>query len=98
MHFAKLLSPYKYNCAIKTPKCAVKWSDKNKVLEHIDEYSSTTALSYHLQHQEPATWLTDGFRERVFAYMAGTAKELNGFALKVGGFYDHSLLLIRVTV
>jgi hypothetical protein len=67
-------------------------------LEHIDEYSSTTALSYHLQHQEPATWLTDGFRERVFAYMAGTTKELNGFALKVGGFYDHSLLLIRVTV
>jgi len=30
--------------------------------------------------------------------MAGTTKELNGFALKVGGFYDHSLLLIRVTV
>jgi putative NIF3 family GTP cyclohydrolase 1 type 2 len=28
--------------------------------------------------------------------MAGTAKELNGFALKVGGFYDHAHLLVRI--
>jgi len=40
--------------------------------------------------------LTDGFREKVFAYMAGTAQELNGFAIKVGGFYDHVHLLVRI--
>ena len=40
--------------------------------------------------------LTDGFREEVFAYMAGTAKELEGFALKIGGYYDHAHLLVRI--
>ena len=40
--------------------------------------------------------LTDRFRESVFAYMAGTAKELGGFALKVGGYHDHVHLLLRV--
>jgi putative transposase len=28
--------------------------------------------------------------------MAGTANELSGFALKVGGFYDHSHPLVRI--
>ena len=28
--------------------------------------------------------------------MAGTAKELNVFAIKVGGFYDHAHLLVRI--
>jgi hypothetical protein len=28
--------------------------------------------------------------------MAGTAKDLNGFAIKVGGFYDHAHLLVRI--
>jgi REP element-mobilizing transposase RayT len=40
--------------------------------------------------------LTDGFRENTFAYMAGTAKELHGFAIKVGGFYDHVHMLVRI--
>jgi REP element-mobilizing transposase RayT len=40
--------------------------------------------------------LTDGFREKVFAYMAGICKELGGFALIVGGYYDHAHLLIRI--
>ena len=40
--------------------------------------------------------LTDGFREGVFSYLAGTAKELGDFAIKVGGFYDHVHLLARI--
>ena len=38
----------------------------------------------------------DGFRESAWAYMAGTAKELEDFALKIGGYYDHAHLLIRI--
>jgi len=40
--------------------------------------------------------LTDGFREEVFAYMAGTCIKLEGTAIKVGGFYDHVHLLVRI--
>jgi putative NIF3 family GTP cyclohydrolase 1 type 2 len=28
--------------------------------------------------------------------MAGSAKALNGFAIKVGGYYDHAHLLLRI--
>ena len=35
-------------------------------------------------------------RQAVFAYLAGTAKELGGFALIVDGFVDHVHLLVRV--
>ena len=60
--------------------------------------STHQQLLYHIifSTKNRYRWLTDGFRESVFAYMAGTAKELNGFALKVGGFYDHAHLLVRI--
>ena len=35
-------------------------------------------------------------REKVWAYMAGVCRNLAGFALKVGGYYDHAHLLIRI--
>ena len=41
-------------------------------------------------------WLTDGFREDVFAYMAGVTKKQGGFAIQIGGFYDHEHLLVRI--
>ncbi len=55
-------------------------------------------LIYHVvfSTKKRQKWLTDGFRENVFAYLAGTAKELSGFAIKVGGFYDHVHLLVRI--
>ncbi|MCG8650856.1 MAG: IS200/IS605 family transposase [Pirellulales bacterium] len=60
--------------------------------------STHQQLLYHIvfstKNRKP--YLKDGFREQVFAYMAGTTKELEGFALKVGGFYDHSHLLVRI--
>ena len=38
---------------------------------------------YHIvfstKNRQP--WLTDGFREKVFAYLAGTTKQLGGFPL-----------------
>ena len=36
------------------------------------------------------------FRESVWAYMAGVAKKLEGFAIRVGGYYDHAHLLVRI--
>ena len=40
--------------------------------------------------------LSDTIRDDVFAYMAGICKNLGGFALDVGGFYDHAHLLVRI--
>ena len=36
------------------------------------------------------------FRENVFAYMAGTAKELEGYAVKINGYFDHAHLLVHI--
>jgi len=60
--------------------------------------STHQQLLYHIvfSTKNRQRWLTDGFREDVFAYMAGTAHELQGFAIKVGGFYDHVHLLVRI--
>ncbi len=38
----------------------------------------------------------DAFRESVFAYVAGTSKNLGGFALNVNGYFDHLHLLVRI--
>ncbi len=55
-------------------------------------------LLYHVvfSTKNRRRWLTDGFREDVFAYMAGTVKNLGGSAISIGGFFDHAHLLIRV--
>ena len=60
--------------------------------------STHQQLLYHIvfSTKNRQRYLSDGFREEVFAYMAGTAKELEGFALKVGGYYDHAHLLVRI--
>lgn len=60
--------------------------------------STHQQLLYHIvfSTKNRQQWLTDGFRENVFAYMAGTAKDLKGFAIKVGDFYDHAHLLVRI--
>ncbi len=60
--------------------------------------STHQQLLYHIvfSTKNRQRWLTDGFREKVFAYMAGTANDLNGFAIKIGGFYDHAHLLVRI--
>ena len=60
--------------------------------------STHQQLLYHLlfstKHRK--RYLRDRFREKVFAYMAGTARELEGFAIRVGGYYDHAHLLVRI--
>ena len=55
-------------------------------------------LLYHIvfSTKNRKQYLKDGFREKTFAYMAGVRKELGGFALKIGGYYDHVHLLIRI--
>ncbi len=60
--------------------------------------STHQQLLYHIvfstKNRQP--WLRDGFREKVFAYMAATIKELGGFAIIIGGYYDHVHLLLRI--
>jgi REP element-mobilizing transposase RayT len=60
--------------------------------------STHQQLIYHVVFSTKGRrrYLRDGFRERVFAYMAGTATRLEGFAVKVGGYYDHAHLLIHI--
>ena len=38
----------------------------------------------------------DAFREEVWAYMAGVCKNLEGFAVRIGGYFDHAHLLVHV--
>jgi putative transposase len=60
--------------------------------------STHQQLLYHIvfSTKNRQRWLTDGFRESVFGYMAGTVRNLEGFALGIGGFYDHAHLLVRI--
>ena len=38
----------------------------------------------------------DDFRDSVWRYMAGVASNLEGHALRVGGYFDHAHLLLRI--
>lgn len=38
----------------------------------------------------------DQLREQVWAYMAGVVRNLEGFAIKIGGYHDHAHLLVRI--
>lgn len=60
--------------------------------------STHQQLLYHIVFSTKSRrrWLTDGFRGDVFAYLAGTAKMEGCFAIRVGGFYDHVHLLVRI--
>ena len=60
--------------------------------------STHQQLLYHIvfstKNRRP--WLTEDFREKVFAYMAGICKELGGFTIIIGGYVDHVHLLVRI--
>ena len=60
--------------------------------------STHQQLLYHIvfSTKNRKRLLTDGFREDVFAYMAGVAEGIEGVAIKIGGFYDHVHLLLRI--
>lgn len=38
----------------------------------------------------------DDFRQSTWQYMAGIVKNLEGFALNIGGYHDHAHLLVRI--
>ena len=38
----------------------------------------------------------DDFRDSVWRYMAGITSNLQGHALRIGGYYDHAHLLLRI--
>ena len=61
--------------------------------------SAHQKLLYHIifstKHRRPLL-NDDNFREQVWAYMAGIASNLEGYALKIGGYHDHAHLLVRI--
>ena len=61
-------------------------STHQQLLYHI-VYSTKNRKPY-LQNNE--------FRDSVFAYKAGVVKNLGGSAIKIGGYFDHVHLLIRI--
>ena len=60
--------------------------------------STHQQLLYHIVFSTKSRkrYLSDGLREKTFAYMAGVAQHLEGYALKIGGYYDHAHLLVRI--
>jgi putative transposase len=64
----------------------------------MNRMSTHQQLLYHIvfSTKNRQRWLADGFREQVFAYMAGTTHRLGGTAICVDGYYDHAHLLIRI--
>jgi putative transposase len=61
--------------------------------------SSHQQLLYHIVFSTKERRLLlrdDGFRESVWRYMAGVASNLEGHALRIGGYYDHAHLLVRI--
>ena len=61
--------------------------------------AAQTQLLYHVvfsvKHRRPLL-RDDSFRQATWAYMAGVCRKLEGFALIVGGYYDHAHLLVRI--
>ena len=61
--------------------------------------AAQTQLLYHVvfsvKDRKPLLQ-DDSFREATWAYMAGVCRKLEGFALIVGGHYDHAHLLVRI--
>lgn len=61
--------------------------------------ASHQQLLYHIvfSTKERRPFLEDhDFRETVWSYMAGTASNLDGHALRIGGYIDHTHLLLRI--
>ena len=60
--------------------------------------STHQQLLYHIvfSTKNRQRLLIDDLRESVFAYMAGICNDLGGFAIIVGGYYDHAHLLARI--
>lgn len=60
--------------------------------------STHQQLLYHIvfSTKNRKQWLTEEFRAKVFAYIAGCCKELGGHAVIVNGYFDHIHLLVRI--
>ena len=56
-------------------------------------------LLYHIvfstKHRSPLL-RDDVFRNDTWRYMAGVVKNIDGFPLKIGGYYDHAHLLVNI--
>ena len=61
--------------------------------------STHQQLLYHIvfstKNRKPYL-ASEDHRAQVFAYMVGIAKNLEGFALEIGGWLDHAHLLVRI--
>lgn len=61
--------------------------------------STHQQLLYHIvfstKNRKPYM-ANEDYRSNVFGYMAGIAKNLEGFALEIGAWVDHAHLLVRI--
>ncbi len=61
--------------------------------------SSHQYLLYHLvfstKERRPLL-REDKFREDTWAYMAGVCRKLGGRAVKIGGYFDHAHVLVKI--
>ena len=61
--------------------------------------STHQQLLYHIvfstKNRKPYL-ANEDHRAKIFAYMAGIARNLEGFALEIGGWVDHTHLLVRI--
>ncbi len=56
-------------------------------------------LLYHIVYSTKERRLLlrdDKFREDTWSYMAGICKNLGGHAVKIGGYFDHAHVLVRI--
>lgn len=60
--------------------------------------STHQQLLYHIvfSTKNRQRWLKEGWRDGVWAYMAGTTRELGGMPVIVGGYEDHVHLLLHI--
>lgn len=94
---------YRLSFGKRTVKLAEDVTVDRVVLQYNPPYddgaSSNNKFQSELHFDRPivAVILQHGlFREDVWANMAGIARNLDGFAIRIGGYHDHVHLLIRI--
>ncbi len=57
-----------------------------------------TKLTYHVVFSTKyrARLIRDSFRERLYEYIGGTSRGLNGHSIEIGGVDDHLHLLVNL--
>jgi REP element-mobilizing transposase RayT len=83
----------------ESPTINKKSPARGDIFREIDMSSTHQQLLYHIvfSTKKRKPYLSNPeFRRSVFGYLAGVAKNLDGFALEIDGWIDHTHLLVRI--